>query len=162
MKRLLILVGLSLFCLPHAYAGIQFALQGAADVNSSGYGFVSSPSLLFGAELTMDLGYPYQLGLAYEHNSLSYSDGSDGGDLKFYGLVGRVRTLSPFFFDGQAGLNVRDSNGSSFSWGVGAGYIFPLLASIDFAPRLGYRFVPDSGTERSLIDLGFLLTFKFN
>jgi hypothetical protein len=162
MKHLFILVLLTgLLCLPRAYAGVQFALQGAADINSSAYGFASSPSMLLGAQLTMDVGYPYQVGLAYEHNNLSYGT-DDSGDLKFYGVVARIRTLSPFYFDAQAGIDSRDSNGSSFSWGVGSGYTFPLMASIDLAPRIGYRFVPDSGIERSLIDLGVMLTFKFN
>jgi hypothetical protein len=162
MKHLFILVLLAgLFWLPQSYAGVQFALQGAADVNSSGYGFASSPSLLLGGQLTMDVGYPYQVGLAYEHNNLSYGT-DDSGELKFYGVVGRIKTLSPFYFDAQAGIATRDSNGPSFSWGVGSGYIFPLMSSIDFAPRIGYRFVPDSGIERSLIDLGVMLTFKFN
>jgi hypothetical protein len=143
-------------------ASVQFAAQGALDFNSSAYGFASSPSVLLGAQLTMDISYPFQVGLAYEHNGLSYNDGSGNGTLKFYGLVGRIRTVSPFFFDGQIGLDVRDSYGNSVSWGVGSGYIFPLAASVDIAPRVGYRYVPDGGYARSLIDVGAMLTFKFN
>jgi hypothetical protein len=157
---ILVLVGF--LGVPGAYAGVHFAAQGAADVNSSGYGFVSSPSILLGAALTMDVGYPFQAGIVYQSNSLSYNDGGDGGDLKFYGLTGRMRTLSPFFFDLQVGIDKRDSYGPSFSWGFGSGYNIPLMSSIDFAPRLGYRFVPDDGIERSLVDLGAVLTFKFN
>jgi hypothetical protein len=150
-----------LFC-QSSFASVQFAAQGALDINSSAYGFASSPSVLLGAQLTTDISYPYQLGIAYEHNSLSYNNGGGDGSLKFYGLIGRIRTVSPFFFDGQIGLDVRDSNGASFSWGAGSGYIFPLAASVDFAPRLGYRYVPDGGFARSLIDIGAMFTLKFN
>jgi len=163
LQILILLAALmTLLSLPESIASVQFAAQGALDFNSSAYGFASSPSALLGAQLTMDISYPYQVGLAYEHNSLSYNDGSGDGSLKFYGLVGRIRTVSPFFFDGQIGLDVRDSNGTSFSWGAGSGYIFPLAASVDIAPRLGYRYVPDGGSARSLIDVGAMLTLKFN
>jgi hypothetical protein len=145
-----------------AWAGVQFAAQGALDINSSNYGFASSPNLLLGAQLTMDISYPYQVGIAYENNSLSYNNGAGSGTLKFYGLVGRIRTISAFYFDGQIGLDNRDSVGSSFSWGVGSGYSVPLSSSIEIAPRLGYRFLPDSGYERSMIDVGAQMIFKFN
>jgi hypothetical protein len=160
-RLLIIAVLLGFTCQSEGWAGVQFAAQGALDINSSNYGFASSPSLLLGAQLTMDISYPYQVGIAYESNNLSYSDGSSGS-LKFYGLVGRIRTVSAFYFDGQIGLDNRDTAGTSFSWGVGTGYTIPLSSSIEIAPRLGYRFVPDSGYERSMIDLGAQMTFKFN
>jgi hypothetical protein len=159
---LIVAVLVGLIFQSEAWAGVQFAVQGALDINSSNYGFVSSPSLLLGAQLTMDISYPYQVGIAYESNNLSYSDGGSAGSLKFYGLVGRIRTVSAFYFDGQIGLDNRDSVGSSFSWGVGSGYSVPLSSSIEIAPRLGYRFVPDSGYERSMIDVGAQMIFKFN
>jgi hypothetical protein len=161
MKHLLILTVLSLFWLPESFAGFQITAQGAADINGSGYGFASSPNLLLGVQVTTDLAYPFQLGLAYEHNNLNYGDDGDGGNLRFYGIVGRIRTTSPFFIDVQAGINVRDTNGPSFSWGVGGAYAIPLISTIELAPRIGYRFVPDGGIERSLFDLGAVLIFKF-
>jgi hypothetical protein len=141
-----------------ALASIEISAQGAGAFNTSNYGFASSPSLLLGAQLTMGLSDLFQFGGIYQHTSLSYENNGGTGSTNFYGGLVRIGTMSPIFFDGQAGIVDRDSLGNSFSYGVGAGFKIPLAYLFDLCPRVGYRSVPDSGIERSQVDVGLLFT----
>jgi len=91
---------------------------------------------------------------------LDYKNGGGNGSLNFYGGVIRLGTFTGLFADGQAGISDRDGLGTSFSWGVGAGYAIPISFLCDLSPRFGYRSLPDSGFTRSMVDVGLLLTFK--
>jgi hypothetical protein len=157
-KLLLLFVLIFSVCPMSAFAGVEVSGQAAGDFNASNYGFATSPSLLLGAQLTVGMTDLFQFGGAYEHNSLSYSNGGGSGSMTFYGVVARIGTYSPVFFDGQGGLDERDGSGTSFSWGIGAGYKIPIAYMIDFSPRIGYRSVPDNGSERGLFDAGVLIT----
>jgi hypothetical protein len=157
-QKILPLLFLLVAACPSAFAGIEISAQGAGAFNSSNYGFASSPSLLLGAQLTVGLSDLFQFGGIYQHNSLSYENNGGTGSLNFYGGVLRIGTLTPIFFDAQAGIDNRDSAGDSFSYGVGAGFKIPLAYLFDLSPRVGYRSVPDSGIERSQVDVGILLT----
>jgi hypothetical protein len=161
LKLLLpVLALVSWTCSWQALAGMQLAVQSAGDFNTSNYGVASSPSVLVGFRVTSDVaGSPFQLGVTYEHDDLNYGDGNGGG-LRFLGAITHIRTGSPVFYDVQAGIDQRDTVGVSFSWGAAVGYTYPLATSVDIAPCLGYRFVPDGGLERSLMNLGVLLTLK--
>lgn len=135
--------------------------EGGASFNTSNYGFITSPSPFVSGQLTFGMLDAVQWGFAYDHNFLSYSNNGGNGSLNFYGATVRVSTLvTGFFIDGQAGIDIRDSSDSSFSWGIGAGYTIPLNFFFDFGPRFSYRSVPDSGIERSLVDAGLFLTLK--
>jgi hypothetical protein len=142
-----------------AFADIELSAQLAGGFPTNNYSFVSSPTLLTGAQLTFGaLGLEY--GFAYEHNFLNYQNGGGSGSLNFYGGVIRLGTFTGLFADGQAGVSERDNSGTSFSWGVGGGYAIPISFICDLSPRFGYRSLPDSGVTRSMVDVGLLLTFK--
>jgi hypothetical protein len=158
IQKILPLLFLFLAASPAALAGVEISAQGAGAFNSSNYGFASSPSLLLGAQLTMGLTDLFQLGVAFQHNSLSYQNNGGTGQLNFLGALVRIGTMSPIFFDGQAGIADRDNIGNSFSYGVGAGFKIPVAYLFDLSPRVGYRSVPDSGVERSQVDVGLLFT----
>jgi hypothetical protein len=158
IQKFLPLLFLFVAASPAAFAGIEISGQGAAAFNTSNYGFVSSPSLLLGAQLTVGLTDLFQVGGIYQHTSLSYENNGGSGSTNFYGGLVRIGTMTPIFFDGQAGIVNRDSLGNSFSYGVGAGFKIPLAYLVDLSPRVGYRSVPDSGIERSQVDVGILLT----
>jgi hypothetical protein len=140
-----------------AGAVIHLTAEGGASFNTSNYGFVSSPSPLVSAQATFGLMDLLQYGFVYDRNFLSGGYGA----LNFYGGIVHVGFFDGLFVDGQAGVDNRDGAGSSFSWGVGGGYAFPLTFLVDVGPRINYRSVPDSGTERSLFDAGIFLTLKF-
>jgi hypothetical protein len=142
-----------------AQAAIHLTADGALSFNTDNYGFVSNPSPLVAFELTFGLSDLIQYGFVYDHNFLSYSGGGNGS-LNFYGGIVRLGFFDGFFVDGQAGIDNRDSVGTSFSWGVGAGFTYGLSPFIDVGPRVSYRFVPDSGVERSMFDAGVFFTLK--
>lgn len=148
-----------LFASSSAFAEIQASLRGALDIPTSNFSFVKSPAAQVGADLTYGLTNLFQLGLTYQHDSLSYTGGGSGSGV-FYGGVGRVGFFSGAFVDVQGGLWDRDSGGTSFSYGAGLGYRMPFTPLLELSPRFGYRSLPDSSITRSMVDFGVLLTLR--
>jgi hypothetical protein len=142
-----------------ALADFELSGQLAGGFPTNGLDNVTSPSLLAGAQLTFGaLGLEY--GFAYEHTFLSFKNNGGTDSLDFYGGVIRLGTFTGLFADAQAGVCEYTGTGTSFSWGVGAGYAIPMSPFIDFSPRVGYRAVPSDGFSRSMVDAGVLITLK--
>jgi hypothetical protein len=139
-----------------ASAALDLTVEGGASFNTSNYNFANSPNPFISGQLTFGMMDLVQYGFVYDRNFL----GNNLGSLDFYGGIIHVGFFNGLFVDGQAGVDDRDGAGTSFSWGVGAGYNVPLNYFFDFGPRIGYRSVPDSGVERSLFDAGLYLTLK--
>jgi hypothetical protein len=160
-QKLLLCLVVIAFALPMtSYAEIQLSARGAADLNSNNYGFVNSPSLLLGGDLTFGISDLFQLGATYQHNSLSYPNGGGSTSSSFYGGLVRVGTMTPIFGDAQVGIDTVAGSSNSLSWGLGAGFKIPIAIAVDLSPRVGYRYVPYNGVTASQIDIGLLLTFS--
>jgi hypothetical protein len=139
---------------------MNLSAEGAASFNFNDYGLISTPSPMVAGEATFGISDLLQLGAAVDYNYLSYANGGGSGSLLFYGALARLTVGYGLFGDLQAGLSQRDSLGSNFSWGLGAGIHLLNVGNFEVSPRVSYRFVPDSSAGRSLLDLGVLLTFK--
>jgi hypothetical protein len=139
---------------------LELSAKGAAAFPTNNYDFVSSPAFLLGGQVTFGMTELFQWGATYENTFLSYKNDGGNDSLKFYGGVVRVGTMTGLFGDAQAGVAKRGDLDASFGWGIGAGYRIPFTPFIDISPRFGYRALPDSGIERSMIDFGLLFTLK--
>ncbi len=149
-----------------AHASFQLTGRGVASFSGENYNGISQPSIGFGADGTYGMSDLFQLGFTYNKNSLNYSQSSwtvgGNGTVVFYGAISRFGFIgTSLFVDLQAGLCARDSLPSSFSWGVAAGYKFPISYMVSLSPRVSYRSLPDSSVTRALIDAGLMLTLSF-
>jgi hypothetical protein len=161
MKKIYLLLALfTAFYSSFAMAEIQLTARAAADLPTSNFGFVSSPSPMLAGDLTYGLSDLFQLGVTYDHNFLSYNNNGGSGTENFYGGIVRFGFISGLFVDGQGGICTRDGSSNSFSWGAGLGYAYPFSPFVFISPRVGYRSLPDNSVTRSMVDLGLQVTFR--
>lgn len=172
MKKILFIFALSVSLFAskaQAFEGSWFALGGSFDYLSSGVNDT-------GIGATMEGGYWYYGNVAfggyYKANLMGKVDDRAGTKLQMHdlgafvkyaseaGLYGKLMLGVAFIdADGFTGLNIRPT-GTSLSFGLGGGFLFPVSDRFQIGPEVIYRHLT-SGNGGDQISVGGLIAYSF-